>query len=849
MAEPPSTFPLEVRPRLPEKLRRLEQLASDLMYGWERRIRGVFWRLDARLWDECGNNPRVFLRRIAQQRLDAAAEDPDFLYEYYGACTAYDLYHATGPKPELAALLDPQRDLVAYFCAEYGLHESLPIYSGGLGILAGDHCKAASDLRVPMVAVGLFYHQGYFTQHIDGQGRQQALYLPVTADDLPIRPARDADGQDLRVPIPIGGREVQARVWEAAVGHLRLVLLDCDVPENAPEHRGITWQLYGGGAELRIQQELVLGVGGVRALRAMGLAPTVWHINEGHAAFSILERVRERVAAGAPFEAAVEAVAAATVFTTHTVVQAGHDRFPHALVQGFAGGLLAALGAGLDEVLALGAEPQAGMFNMTALALRGSRFANGVSQIHARLAASMERYVWPQIAPAENPLRAITNGVHLPTFMARVWIQVFHDHFPEWSRHLLDEPYWAQIDEIPYFRFVAVRQRLKRDLLLELGQRLRRQHARNGTPEALVARLTRQVENVHTNALVLGFARRFATYKRATLLLRDRARLSRLLNDARRPAILIFAGKAHPRDEPGQALIRELHAASMEPDLIGRLLVVEGYDLHFARKLIQGCDVWLNTPEYPLEACGTSGMKAGINGVVNVSVLDGWWPEGWDGRNGFAVTPVGAQFDAAARADEEARQLLDILEQQVVPRYYGRKREGWSEDWIRLSKNSMKTLIPRFNAQRMLQDYLTLAYAPASRRGADLAADGGARAAELARWKHRVRQAWNGVRLQADPAPAVLPHGERLPLRVRADLNGLAPEDVAVECVLGRQGALADFEQALTMRLRAAPQQDGTALYQLDVEPLSGLQHYRLRAYPHHAALTHPFELGCMVWL
>jgi len=582
----------------------------------------------------------------------------------------------------------------------------------------------------------------------------------------------------------------------------------------------------------------------------MGLAPTAWHINEGHAAFSILERVREHVAGGRDFDTALEAVAAATVFTTHTVVQAGHDRFPPELLHGFLGDFLKELGAPEKQVLALGADAQGGAFNMTALALRGARFANGVSKVHARIASDMERYAWPQIEPAENPLRAITNGVHLPTFLARLWVQVFHDSFTAWTRHLPDEAYWrSAIEDIPHLRFVAVRQQLKRDLLMDVSRRLDQQHARNGTPEAIVARVRRHVQRFNSNALVLGFARRFATYKRATLLLRDRARLARLLGNPKHPAILIFAGKAHPRDEPGQALIRELYAASMEPDLIGRLLVVEGYDLHFARSLIQGCDVWLNTPEYPLEACGTSGMKAGMNGVVNVSVLDGWWPEAWDGSNGFAIKPVGARFDADARAGDESRQLLDILETQVLPRYYGRKREGWSEDWVRLSKNSMKTLIPRFNAQRMLQDYLREAYAPAIRRGREFAENNAARAAELAQWKRKVRHGWGGVRARADPAPAILPHGERLHLRVHVHLNGLAPEDIAVECVQGRRNALDDFEPSIATRFRPGVRHDADAVYELDLEPMTGLQHFRLRVYPSHAALIHPFELGSMIWL
>lgn len=850
MAEPPTTFNLEVRPKIPEKLKRLDELASDLMYSWERRIRGFFWRLDGKLWDECGHAPKVFLRRVAQARLDAAAEDPDLLFEYYAALTAYDIYHSTGPRPELSGFLDPKRDLIAYFCAEYGLHESLPIYSGGLGILAGDHCKAASDLRLPMVAVGLFYRQGYFTQRIDGAGQQQALYLPVTSEDLPIEPVRGADGKELRVRVPIAGAQVAARIWQARVGHMRLVLLDSDVPENTPEQRTITYQLYGGDQALRIQQEAVLGVGGVRALRAMDMVPTAWHVNEGHAALSILERAREVVAAGRDFETALETVAAATVFTTHTVVEAGHDRFPPELVHRYLGDFIKELRAPEAEVLALGADAEGGTFNMTALALRGSRFANGVSKVHTQVASGMERYAWPQVAPEENPLRAVTNGVHLPTFVARIWMQHFHDSLPEWSRHVLDEKYWAEaIDDLPRLRFVAIRQRLKRDLLADVGARLLRQHARNGTPEAIVARVRRFVSDVNTHALVIGFARRFATYKRATLMLRDRARFARLLNDPRHPVIVIVAGKAHPRDEPGQALIRELYAASMEPEFIGRLLVVEGYDLHFARTLIQGCDVWLNTPEYPLEACGTSGMKAGMNGVVNVSVLDGWWPEAWDGSNGFAVKPVGPHVDANVRAEDEARQLLDILETQVVARYYGKSREGWSEEWVRVAKNSMKTIIPRFNAQRAVLDYLRTAYAPAIRRGRELAADQARRATGLAHWKRKVREAWAGVKLDAEAAPSVLPAGEHLKLRVRAQLNGLAPDDLAVECVLGRLDELTGFEHQVALRFKPDRTAEGACWYALDVEPMAGSQQFRLRAYPHHPDLTHPFEMGCMVWL
>ena len=850
MSEHPTTYSLEAMPSLPEKLGRLPELAANLMYSWDPRIRGLFWRLEPRLWASCGNNPRVFLRRVSQKRLETAAHDPDFLYDYYGALAAFDLYLATAPDGRVSNGLDASSDLIAYFCAEYGLHESLPIYSGGLGILAGDHCKAASDLGLPLVAVGLLYREGYFTQRIDGHGQQQALYLPVTSDDLPISLALAGDGAELRVEVPIEDRPVQLRVWQARAGHTRLLLLDSDVAENNADDRRITYQLYGGGTDTRIRQCVVLGIGGVRALRAVGLKPSAWHINEGHAAFSILERIREQVAGGLGFDAALELVAAGTVFTTHTVVPAGHDRFSHHQLGATLGHFLHQLGAPLEHVLATGAEPGSDLFNMTALSLRGARSANGVSQVHRKIAASMERYAWPQIDPADNPLRAITNGVHLPTFMARIWTRYLHEYFPEWTQHLQDEAYWRAIDNIEYRRFVSIRQRLKRDLLTNLAERLKRQHLRNGTPEAVISRVLKYITNANSETLVLGFARRFATYKRANLMLRDRGRLGRILNNADRPAILVIAGKAHPHDEPGQALIREIYQASMQPEFIGRILVVEGYDLHFARNLVQGCDVWINTPEYPLEACGTSGMKAGINGVLNVSVLDGWWPEGYTGSNGFAVQPVGAHLEAAERSDEEARQLLDILEYQVAPLYYREQRQGWSEAWVQLAKNAMKTTIPRFNAQRMMLDYLREAYVPAIKHARRLGRNGGQAARQLAEWKSRVARNWGKAWFELEQGlPNNLLQEQDLKLRIRARLEGLLPSDVVIECVFGQQSASMDFDVVKIETFDIGETREEWTYYDLQTRPLTGLQQIRLRAYPHHPHLAHRFETGCMRWL
>src|SRR5581483_7659132 len=718
-----TTFTVELRPKIPPKLARLEELASNLYYSWDREIRGIFWRLDRDLWPACSSNPKLFLRRVAQDRLDSAAEDRDFLEDYGRALASLDAYLSAPPRSEVTQHLDPQRDQVAYFCAEFGLHESLPIYSGGLGILAGDHCKAASDLGVPFVAIGLLYRQGYFTQTIDAQGRQHAHAHPTDFDTLPLHPCRRDDGEELRVKLDIADRAVQLRIWQARVGHVSLYLLDADVPENDPAERAITHQLYGGDADTRIRQEIVLGIGGVRALRVLGISPAVFHMNEGHAAFLILERLREEIGRGLDFDAALELVAASNVFTTHTPVPSGHDVFHNGQVRTMLQRFLPLLRTSDERLLGLGTAAASvdvhhGQFNMTTFALRGSRFHNGVSKIHGRVARRMERSLWPQLQARDVPIRHVTNGVHLHTFIAGAWTRLFHDSFRDWREQLLNPEYWQRIDAIPYERFAAVRRELKRELLREVTQRVRRQMRRNDVPESIISRTLQHVSSIDTNALVLGFARRFATYKRATLLLTDEARLARILNHPERPAILLFAGKAHPRDLPAQALIQRLHEVSQRPEFIGRLIVLEGYDMWLARHMVRGCDVWLNNPEYPLEASGTSGEKAGINGVVNVSVLDGWWDEGYvasghDGPNGFAIEPADVAYwshlhnDEAARRhrdEEEARQLLDILERQVAPIYYGGDGNGYAPEWVRIAKNSMKTLIPRYNSARMVMD-------------------------------------------------------------------------------------------------------------------------------------------------
>lgn len=846
-------YTIEVQPKIPSQLARLEELANDLLYSWDRNVRALFYRLDASLWHPCGHSPKVFLRRVSQQRLEQAVNDQVFMEDYNRVLSVYDTYHQNHKRQRVKSL-DPNKELIAYFCAEFGFHESLPIYSGGLGILAGDHCKAASDLGIPFVAVGLLYRQGYFRQTIDKQGSQIAHYNTTNFADLPITPAIDSSGKEIHVHINAGGNDIEIKVWEVKAGRIKLYLLDTDLPSNTTEDRSITHRLYGGGRETRLQQEIVLGIGGVRALYALGLNPTVWHINEGHSAFQIIERCSRLISGGLDFESALEVVAAATVFTTHTPVPAGHDIFDHTLIDKYLSETVSQLGINKDAFMKLGSSPgNEGGFNMTSCAMRGSRYQNGVSRIHGGVASKMEGYIWPQIPYDENPISYVTNGVHVPTFLAREWVNLFDMRFREWRNELNNPNYWECLDDIPDHRFWSLRESLKTEMLENVYRRAKTQYQRNGFSEAQIRRMLRYIEPRETDILTLGFARRFATYKRATLLFADPARLSRLLNNPERPVILIFAGKAHPEDQPGQQLIRSIHEFSLRPEFEGRIILLEGYDMSLARKMVTGVDVWLNTPEYPLEASGTSGEKAGINGVVNLSVLDGWWGEGYEGDNGWAITPHGPEFDSDYRNRQEANDLYDILENDVVPMYYKRDGRGYSEDWVRISKASMRSSIPNFNATRMVMDYITKFYLPASEKGKEITTDEYTPARELSRWKREVDKVWPKVSLRRlDSADTKILSGEALPIRVAVNLAGLKPEDVVMECIVGfSESRTHNFIVHENFLLEAVGVNDqGETLFNLDLKPsLPGYQFYKLRMYPSHHLSTHRFELGYMLWL
>ncbi len=845
-------FIIAVNPKIPPRLARLEELANNLWYSWDRSTRTLFSRLNPALWKAVGHNPKDFLKRVDESLLLEAADDQVFLANYNSILSAYDSYHSEVVRNNDATGLRPQ-DQVAYFCFEFGFHESFPIYSGGLGILAGDHCKGASDMRLPFVGVGLLYRQGYFLQIIDNEGSQQVTYTDSDFDDFPVAPVLREDGSEIHVEVELPKRKVVVKVWQAILGHVRLYLLDADLQENSPQDRNITYQLYGGDKTMRIEQEIILGIGGVRALQEVGVKPTVWHINEGHAAFMMLERARNLVRQGLDFASAHEVVAVNTVFTTHTAVPAGHDHFSETMMETYFEEFYHDLKITREEFMALGRTPKSPDFNMTALAIRGTRFHNGVSKIHGSVSANICRDLWPQIEPEENPLAYITNGVHLPTFLAQEWSTMFDRHLgQEWRNKICDTEYWSRIDKIPDHLFWSARQTLKSSMLYGVRDRLAIQNFRNRGSESHLDRMLKFADPTNPNILTLGFARRFATYKRATLLFENLDKLREIILDQEHPVLLIFAGKAHPVDVPGQDLIRRVSEFARLPEFEGRLLLVEGYDLPLARRLVAGVDVWLNNPVYPLEASGTSGMKAGINGAINLSVLDGWWGEGYDGKNGWAIKPGPEDMDPVLRDKQESRTLYEILQDQVVPLYYSRDNLGYSPEWVKMVKHSMASLLPRYNATRMVGEYVNNFYLPASRQGALYVENDFDSARKVAAWKAKTRSAWGGVTLKRLDTPCKrINFGDTLHFKVAAKLNGLEPEDVVVELLICRRvkhPKPCDF-QYYSFQI-AGTEKSGEYLFELNLAPdICGKLECHIRTYPYHPLLTHPLEMGMMLWL
>jgi len=680
---------------LPERIKELSRIAANLSWSWNRDARALFRRIDQALWHLTRHNPVEMLRRVDPARLAACAQDPEFLR----------LYDAV-----LAALQSPTfvDHPVAYFCAEFGLHTSVPIYSGGLGVLAGDHCKAASDLGVPLVGVGLFYTKGYADQRLRLDGWQEDAEEHVEVAAMPLEQVRTSKGDACLATVQVSGRTVSVGAWRLTVGRVPIFLLDTGLEQNDPADRGLSSRLYAGGPELRLRQEWILGVGGVRVLRALGFGPGVWHTNEGHAAFMLVERVREMVTRGTSFDEAVRQVRTTSVFTTHTPVPAGHDTFSAEQLEQCTGPVWQEMGISREQFLGLGHHPVVdhGRFHMPVAAIRLSAKVNGVSRRHGEESRRIWAPLWPDRDVARVPIGHVTNGVHVATWMANSLVTLLNAYLgPDWMQRMDDPAVWDKVLELDGVPLWAVRNDLKSALMRSIREQARRRWA-DQWKEAL--HLVGAGTLLDQEALTIGFARRFATYKRADLIFRDLDRLQRLLVNPWRPVQIVFAGKAHPADEPGKQVLQRVYAHTREARFEGRVAFIEDYDMHVAHRLVQGVDLWLNVPRAPLEACGTSGMKAGLNGVPHLSTLDGWWSEGYDGSNGWAIQP--GQDDGT-----DAEQLYRLLEDEVIPLYYERDAQGIPRGWVEKMKHTMHVAGARFTAQRMVRQYVTEYYEPAIR--------------------------------------------------------------------------------------------------------------------------------------
>ncbi|MEA3309694.1 MAG: alpha-glucan family phosphorylase [Chloroflexota bacterium] len=702
--------------KIPQRISRLKELAHNYWWTWHRPARELFKRLDHTAWITTRHNAVRILQEVSPERLTKISQTPSFLRLYDSVILELDhaiksnnlWYSQTYPK------MKPYP--IAYFSAEFGVHTSLPIYSGGLGVLAGDHTKEASDLGLPFTGVGFLYEQGYFRQNMDHNGWQTASYPSLEPDKVAMRPAYCPAGKDCRISVTVGDREIHLSIWEILVGRVSLYLMDADLEQNAPWDRELTARLYGGDREMRIQQEILLGIGGVHIIRALGVAPQVWHLNEGHSAFMVLERLREYVAQGYTFAEAQERVQASTVFTTHTPVPAGHDTFSFPMMEKYFHNLWGQLHISRDEFMALGSYN--GAFNMTALALRLAGRTNGVSKLHGEISRKMWGNLWPEKEAADTPIGYVTNGVHLPSWAGEAMNQIYRKYVsPQWMQRQSESRLWGRIEEVPDRELWAAHTHLKQKLLNIMRERARDARITNtATPEHLLAAGI----FLNPDALIIGFARRFATYKRASLLFRDIERLKELIHHRYRPVQFIFAGKAHPADEPGKRLLQEIYNWARNPEMGGRITFVEDYDMHIARYLVQGVDVWLNTPRKPMEASGTSGMKAALNGVLNLSVEDGWWAEAYNGRNGWSLDSD-KHFSEEWRQDEtDAETLYRTLEEEVIPLYYQQDRDGVPRDWVRMMKDSISTVGSQFSTCRMVKEYTESYYLPAIQQSLEL---------------------------------------------------------------------------------------------------------------------------------
>lgn len=859
---PPTSKPREfvVQPKVPPRLEALRKLAFNLWWCWNPEAVTILRRIDQSLWDECEHNPVRLLNMVTQERLKELENDQGFLNQLEKVAKTFDDAMKSpcwfGEKyPQVAAAVKPGQPLIAYFSAEFGIHESVPVYSGGLGVLAGDHLKAASDLGIPLAGIGLMYREGYFRQYLTVDGWQQERYPDNDFFQLPMTLVTHQDGTPLIVDTGISHFPIKIRIWKMMVGRIPLFLLDTNIEGNTPEDRNITARLYGGDSDMRVRQEIILGIGGVRALMAMGIEPQVCHMNEGHSAFCNLERIRFAIEKdpSLSFAEAKETVAAGSVFTTHTPVPAGNDRFGVDLIERYFHGYYPQLKISFQDLLALGRENPADMhepFCMTVLALKLANVSNGVSKLHGDVSRGMWKNLYPGLNQNEVPITSITNGIHTASWLSGEIYNLYDRYIGrEWQIRPAETSVWKRIDAIPDSELWRTHERRRERLVAYARKRIRKQLGQRGASASEIA----QADDVlHPEALTIGFARRFATYKRGALIFRQAERLAALLSSKDQPVQMIYAGKAHPHDHGGKELIAEISNMARRPEFKNRVVFLEDYDMNTARYLVQGVDIWLNNPRRPLEASGTSGMKAAANGVLNFSILDGWWVEGFNGENGWSIGTGEEYGDLNYQDDIESRSIYELLEKEIVPLFYRRGSDGVPRGWVARMKKAISTLAPVYNTGRMVCDYTDTCYLPSLERHGRLQAEMQKGGRELAAWRQKVSREWSQVRIEdTTPASASLTVGGSMKFGARVQLGGLKASDVLVQVCHGPLDSDADVKAVqppLTLSAKG-PAGDGWTAYAGEIPCVAGGRFgYRIRVLPNNADLANPFEPNLVTW-
>ena len=849
---------ITVNPQLPKRIEKLSEIANNLWWSWNTEFLRLFRKIDKDLWEKSGKNPIKFLKEVSQEKLETASKDLIFLHEYDKNVENFESYMESKDTWFANKYPENKNDLIAYFSAEYGLDETIPIYSGGLGILSGDHLKSASDLGIPLVAVGLLYKNGYFHQKINGNGEQETEYHDIDIHDLPIHPVKTEEGEDLIIYLKFPKRRIYLKVWQINVGRVKLYLLDSDIEKNNPEDRDVTLRLYGGDQEMRIRQEIVLGMGGVNLLtRALKLEPTIYHMNEGHSSFLILELIKNVIKEKqVSFEVARDIISSQTVFTTHTPVPAGNDIFPISLVEKYFKDFWPRLAITREEFLKMGMKPCQDLengFNMGILALKVAGKKNGVSKLHGAVSRELFADVWPEIAANESPIGYVTNGIHTCSWLSPNLKQLYNKYLiPYWQDKIQYDYVWEKIKNIPDEKLWEAHQARKEKLLNIVKNNVTERLRRSGYNYEDINSIT---SKLNPNALTIGFARRFATYKRATLIFKDLERITQILNNSDRPVQLIFAGKAHPADKQGQDLIKFIHDVSMMPQFKGKIFLLENYNIAMSRYLISGVDVWLNNPRRPMEASGTSGQKASVNGVINFSVLDGWWAEGYNQKNGWRIG-FNSDYESYEVQDvTDSQNIYETLEQKIIPAYYNKEKNGISKEWLDYMKESIISTGGKYSTSRMLSDYTSQFYIPLCNLHNKYYKD----LSDVTRfnaWKNDMYRNWKDIKItqkEDNLNNIAIDAGKCITVRCQVELPNINPEHISVECYYGKileNGVVEDISIIPMQQIKTKAENSKNYEYETKIELKTGGNYgYTFRVMPKHEMLLESANMDLVKWI